>query len=174
MVFRCGWFADSFYAFRFLFGLWINFCVTAGKARSHDGEYGCLIPQEHLMESRGPHITLVLHAFVSSCAKSNDLSQGRPLSRAEVLLISRRLAIFCFHPFLPFRLLQVIKIFCSGIIERIAPYPCEVYFSLVATVGSIGAAAVPSAGAVTVLIVLNAVGLGTRHMAMILAVDWFM
>ncbi|VDM27316.1 unnamed protein product [Toxocara canis] len=44
---------------------------------------------------------------------------------------------------------------------------------LTATFGSIGAAAVPSAGVVTLVIVLNALGLGTQHMAMFIAVDWF-
>uniref|UniRef100_A0A183VCY0 Amino acid transporter n=1 Tax=Toxocara canis TaxID=6265 RepID=A0A183VCY0_TOXCA len=48
-----------------------------------------------------------------------------------------------------------------------------IIISLIATLCSIGAAAVPSSGVVTVVIVLNALGLGTQHVAMIFAIDWF-
>lgn len=46
--------------------------------------------------------------------------------------------------------------------------------SLTATAASIGAASVPSAGLVTMLLVLSAVGLPTQDISMIVAVDWFL
>ena len=46
-------------------------------------------------------------------------------------------------------------------------------FSVTATAAAIGAAGVPEAGLVTMLIVLTAVGLPTEDIALILAVDWF-
>lgn len=46
--------------------------------------------------------------------------------------------------------------------------------SLTATAASIGAASVPSAGLVTMLLVLTAVGLPTDDITMIVAVDWFL
>ena len=44
---------------------------------------------------------------------------------------------------------------------------------MTATAAAIGAAGVPEAGLVTMLIVLTAVGLPTEDIALILAVDWF-
>lgn len=46
--------------------------------------------------------------------------------------------------------------------------------SLTATAASIGAASVPSAGLVTMLLVLTAVGLPTKDVSLIVAVDWFL
>lgn len=46
--------------------------------------------------------------------------------------------------------------------------------SLTATAASIGAASIPSAGLVTLLLVLTAVGLPTQDISMIIAVDWFL
>ncbi|XP_076332804.1 excitatory amino acid transporter-like isoform X2 [Tachypleus tridentatus] len=46
--------------------------------------------------------------------------------------------------------------------------------SLTATAASIGAASVPSAGLVTMLLVLSAVGLPTKDISMIVAVDWLL
>ncbi|KAI1286667.1 Excitatory amino acid transporter 2 [Halotydeus destructor] len=46
--------------------------------------------------------------------------------------------------------------------------------SLTATAASVGAASVPSAGLVTMLLVLTAVGLPTEDITMIVAVDWFL
>ncbi|XP_022245179.1 excitatory amino acid transporter-like [Limulus polyphemus] len=46
--------------------------------------------------------------------------------------------------------------------------------SLTATAASIGAASVPSAGLVTMLLVLSAVGLPTKDITMIVAVDWLL
>ena len=46
--------------------------------------------------------------------------------------------------------------------------------SLTATIASIGAAAVPSAGLVTMVLVLSALGLPDDDVGMIVAVDWFL
>ncbi|XP_053214876.1 excitatory amino acid transporter-like isoform X2 [Panonychus citri] len=46
--------------------------------------------------------------------------------------------------------------------------------SLTATAASIGAASVPSAGLVTMLLVLTAIGLPTEDISMIVAVDWLL
>jgi solute carrier family 1 (high affinity glutamate transporter) protein 2 len=48
------------------------------------------------------------------------------------------------------------------------------FFSLTATLAAIGAASIPSAGLVTMLIVLTAVGLPGDDITMIIAVDWFL
>lgn len=47
-------------------------------------------------------------------------------------------------------------------------------FSLTATLASVGAASVPSAGLVTMLLVLSAVGLPTEDISLIVAVDWLL
>ena len=46
--------------------------------------------------------------------------------------------------------------------------------SLTATAAAIGAAGIPSAGLVTMTIVLTAVGLPTEDVSLILAIDWFL
>ncbi|CAK9298361.1 unnamed protein product [Gordionus sp. m RMFG-2023] len=46
--------------------------------------------------------------------------------------------------------------------------------SLTATIASIGAASVPSAGLVTMLLVLTSVGLPTKDISLIVAVDWLL
>ena len=47
-------------------------------------------------------------------------------------------------------------------------------FSITATVASIGAAGVPNAGLVTMVIVLTAVGLPANDVTLIVAVDWLL
>lgn len=47
-------------------------------------------------------------------------------------------------------------------------------YSVTATAASIGAAGVPQAGLVTMVIVLSAVGLPTDDITLIIAVDWFL
>lgn len=47
-------------------------------------------------------------------------------------------------------------------------------FSITATAASVGAAGVPQAGLVTMLIVLQAVGLPVSDVSLIVAVDWFL
>lgn len=46
--------------------------------------------------------------------------------------------------------------------------------SITATVASIGAAGVPNAGLVTMVIVLTAVGLPASDVTLIMAVDWLL
>lgn len=51
---------------------------------------------------------------------------------------------------------------------------CVCVRSITATVASIGAAGVPNAGLVTMVIVLTAVGLPASDVTLIIAVDWLM
>lgn len=50
----------------------------------------------------------------------------------------------------------------------------QVTIALTATLAAIGAAGIPEAGLVTMLIVLNAVGLPVEYVALILSVDWLL
>lgn len=50
----------------------------------------------------------------------------------------------------------------------------SLFFSITATVASIGAAGVPNAGLVTMVIVLTAVGLPASDVTLIVAVDWLL
>ncbi len=50
----------------------------------------------------------------------------------------------------------------------------QVIIALTATLAAIGAAGIPEAGLVTMVIVLNAVNLPTEGMQLILAVDWLL
>jgi solute carrier family 1 (high affinity glutamate transporter) protein 2 len=49
-----------------------------------------------------------------------------------------------------------------------------IFFSLTATLASIGAASIPQAGLVTMVIVLNALGLPSDDVKIIYAVDWLL
>ena len=53
-------------------------------------------------------------------------------------------------------------------------FPCIYIYSLTATLASIGAAGVPQAGLVTLIVVLTAIGLPPEDAAFILAVDWLL
>lgn len=57
--------------------------------------------------------------------------------------------------------------FAFGLIEQIV-------IAVPATLAAIGAAGIPEAGPVTMLIVLNAVGLSIEYLSLILPVDWFL
>lgn len=46
--------------------------------------------------------------------------------------------------------------------------------SVMATAASVGAAAIPQAGLVTMIMVLDVVGLPAEDISLILAVDWFL
>ena len=50
----------------------------------------------------------------------------------------------------------------------------QVVIALTATLAAIGAAGIPEAGLVTMLIVLNAVGLPVEYVGLILSVDWLL
>ncbi len=49
-----------------------------------------------------------------------------------------------------------------------------VAIAITATAASIGAAGIPSAGLVTMVIVLDTVNIPSEHIGIILAVDWFL
>ena len=53
-------------------------------------------------------------------------------------------------------------------------YLCPSSCSFTATAASIGAAGIPQAGLVTMVLVLQAVNLPTDDIGLILAVDWFL
>jgi Na+/H+-dicarboxylate symporter len=50
----------------------------------------------------------------------------------------------------------------------------QVIIAVTATLAAIGAAGIPEAGLVTMLIVLNAVGLPIEYVGLILSVDWLL
>lgn len=51
---------------------------------------------------------------------------------------------------------------------------CMFLFSMTATLASVGAASIPSAGLVTMLLILTAVGLPTQDISLLVAVDWLL
>lgn len=53
-------------------------------------------------------------------------------------------------------------------------HPSHRPLSITATAASIGAAGIPQAGLVTMVIVLTSVGLPTEDITLIIAVDWFL
>lgn len=58
--------------------------------------------------------------------------------------------------------------------EIVISISCFSIISITATAASIGAAGIPQAGLVTMIIVLTSVGLPTDDISLIIAVDWFL
>lgn len=56
----------------------------------------------------------------------------------------------------------------------LTPFLLVCFCSITATAASIGAAGVPQAGLVTMVIVLSAVGLPAEDVTLIIAVDWLL
>lgn len=81
----------------------------------------------------------------------------------------------------PFKLSNV-ELLCQGFRISISQVLSEngcVFFifsllSMTATLASVGAASIPSAGLVTMLLILTAVGLPTQDISLLIAVDWLL
>jgi Na+/H+-dicarboxylate symporter len=68
----------------------------------------------------------------------------------------------------------VAVIFIAQLNQRDLNFVDLIVCSLTATLASIGAASVPSAGLITMLIVLNALNLPAEAISLIYTVDWFL
>jgi len=72
-------------------------------------------------------------------------------------------------------LYEAVAVIFIAQMNGIAPGPAELgVIFLTATLAAIGAAGIPEAGLVTMVIVLKAVGLPVEGIALILAIDWFL
>ena len=65
-------------------------------------------------------------------------------------------------------------IFIAQAIGFTLTLPQQVVVAITATLAAIGAAGIPEAGLVTMIIVLNAVGLPVEYIGLILSVDWLL
>lgn len=63
---------------------------------------------------------------------------------------------------------------CFPLLNVFTLHPSHRPLSITATAASIGAAGIPQAGLVTMVIVLTSVGLPTEDITLIIAVDWFL
>lgn len=68
----------------------------------------------------------------------------------------------------------VAAIFIAQVVGQDLTFADQIVVALTATLAAIGAAGIPEAGLVTMVIVLTAVGLDTRYMSLILSVDWLL
>ena len=77
-----------------------------------------------------------------------------------------------------FKILRIIIVVESVYFHMIMPIIVHFILlpvcSLTATLASVGAASVPSAGLITMMLVLSAVGLPTKDISLIVAVDWLL
>ncbi|XP_034743299.1 excitatory amino acid transporter 5-like [Etheostoma cragini] len=112
------------------------------------------------------YIRGILQALLISLATSsrNVLCKNGKLDRLEnslIVLFQFRKITYFFDEYL---FLYVIEIYalCSSVLS----------LSITATAASIGAAGIPQAGLVTMVIVLTSVGLPTDDITLIIAVDW--
>jgi Na+/H+-dicarboxylate symporter len=60
------------------------------------------------------------------------------------------------------------------VVPLVLTFDKQVIIAVTATLAAIGAAGIPEAGLVTMLIVLNAVGLPVEYVGLILSVDWLL
>lgn len=65
-------------------------------------------------------------------------------------------------------MLSILKLMAMGVSLRVLPLICRV----TATASSVGAAGIPAGGVLTIAIILEAIGLPTNDLSLILAVDW--
>ncbi len=68
----------------------------------------------------------------------------------------------------------VAAIFIAQVVGMDLTFANQVTVAVTATLAAIGAAGIPEAGLVTMIIVLNAVGLPVEYISLILAVDWLL
>lgn len=68
----------------------------------------------------------------------------------------------------------VAAIFIAQVLDKDLTIAHQLTVALTATLAAIGAAGIPEAGLVTMIIVLNAVGLPTEYVGLILSVDWLL
>lgn len=68
----------------------------------------------------------------------------------------------------------VAAIFIAQVKNTPLDFGSLVAISITATAASIGAAGIPQAGLVTMVMVLETVGLGAENVSLILAVDWLL
>ncbi len=68
----------------------------------------------------------------------------------------------------------VAAIFIAQVVGADLPFTQQVIVAITATLAAIGAAGIPEAGLVTMVIVLTAVGLPIEYMSLILSVDWLL